>query len=37
LSAQAEVTQLLINKGSADQRLLKIDGDRLDVANSLPL
>ncbi len=32
LAAQAEVFQLLINKGSADQRLLKIDGDRLDVA-----
>ena len=37
LSAQAEVTQLLINKGSADQRLLKIEGDRIDVANPLPL
>jgi len=32
LAAQAEVLQLLLNKGSADQRLLKIDGDRLDVA-----
>lgn len=32
LAAQAEVFQLLINKGSTDQRLLKIDGDRLDVA-----
>ncbi len=32
LAAQAEVLHLLINKGSADQRLLKIDGDRLDVA-----
>lgn len=32
LSAQAEVMHILVNKGSADQRLLKIDGDRLDVA-----
>lgn len=32
MAAQAEVLQLLLNKGSADQRLLKIDGDRLDVA-----
>ena len=32
VAAQAEVIHLLINKGSADQRLLKIDGDRLDVA-----
>ena len=32
LAAQAEVLHLLVNKGSADQRLLKIDGDRLDVA-----
>ena len=32
LVAQAEVLQILLNKGSADQRLLKIDGDRLDVA-----
>ena len=32
LSAQAEVLHILVNKGSADQRLLKIDGDRLDVA-----
>jgi uncharacterized cupin superfamily protein len=32
LAAQAEVTQVLINKGSADQRLLQISGDRLDVA-----
>ncbi len=32
VAAQAEVMQLLVNKGSADQRLLKIDGDRLDVA-----
>ena len=32
LAAQAEVLHLLINKGSVDQRLLKIDGDRLDVA-----
>lgn len=32
LAAQAEVLHLLLNKGSADQRLLKIDGDRLDVA-----
>ena len=37
LAAQAEVTQLLINKGSADQRLLKIDGDRLDVADASPV
>ncbi len=32
LSAQAEVMHILVNKGSADQKLLKIDGDRLDVA-----
>ena len=32
LAAQAEVMQLLINKGSVDQRLLQIEGDRLDVA-----
>ena len=32
VAAQAEVLHLLVNKGSADQRLLKIDGDRLDVA-----
>ena len=32
LAAQAEVMQLLINKGSVDQRLLQISGDRLDVA-----
>ena len=32
VAAQAQVMHLLVNKGSADQRLLKIDGDRLDVA-----
>ena len=32
VAAQAEVMQLLVNKGSADQRLLQISGDRLDVA-----
>lgn len=32
LAAQAEVFQLFINKGSVDQRLLQISGDRLDVA-----
>lgn len=32
LAAQAEVTQILVNKGSPDQRLLQISGDRLDVA-----
>ncbi|MGI4787299.1 MAG: SseB family protein [Janthinobacterium lividum] len=32
LAAQAEVLQLIVNKGSKDQRLLLISGDRLDVA-----
>ena len=32
VAAQAEVLQLIVNKGSADQRLLQISGDRLDVA-----
>lgn len=32
LAAQAEVLQLMVNKGSPSQRLLQISGDRLDVA-----
>ena len=36
LAAQAEVTLLLVNKGSDDQRFLQIAGDRLDVADVQP-
>ena len=32
MAAQAGVLSLVVNKGSADQRLLQITGDRLDVA-----